>query len=114
MLSARENYCLDQVTFSGAEPSHPTTLKVEKTEWKEPSLLSLRRLGRLGKQLELNGLDATLKQFIASSILNRSPRILSLDASLMPTSSSLIAGFKDIDDDSVSPTVVGLRQANSL
>jgi hypothetical protein len=25
MLSARENYCPDQVTFSGAEPSHPTT-----------------------------------------------------------------------------------------
>jgi hypothetical protein len=26
MLSARENYCPDQVTFSGAEPSHPTTI----------------------------------------------------------------------------------------
>jgi hypothetical protein len=26
MLSVRENYCPDQVTFSGAEPSHPTTL----------------------------------------------------------------------------------------
>jgi hypothetical protein len=25
MLSAWENYCPDQVTFSGAEPSHPTT-----------------------------------------------------------------------------------------
>jgi len=25
MLSVRENYCQDQVTFSGAEPSHPTT-----------------------------------------------------------------------------------------
>jgi hypothetical protein len=28
MLSARENYCPDQVTFSGAEPSHPTTVVV--------------------------------------------------------------------------------------
>jgi hypothetical protein len=27
MLSARENYCPDQVTSSGAEPSHPTTLR---------------------------------------------------------------------------------------
>jgi hypothetical protein len=27
MLSARENYCPDQVTFSGAEPSHPTTVR---------------------------------------------------------------------------------------
>jgi hypothetical protein len=26
MLSVRENYCPDQVTFSGAEPSHPTTM----------------------------------------------------------------------------------------
>jgi hypothetical protein len=26
MLSAWENYCPDQVTFSRAEPSHPTTL----------------------------------------------------------------------------------------
>jgi hypothetical protein len=26
MLSVWENYCPDQVTFSGAEPSHPTTL----------------------------------------------------------------------------------------
>jgi hypothetical protein len=26
MLSVRENYCPDQVTFSGAEPSHPTTI----------------------------------------------------------------------------------------
>jgi hypothetical protein len=26
MRSARGNYCPDQVTFSGAEPSHPTTL----------------------------------------------------------------------------------------
>jgi hypothetical protein len=26
MLSVRENYCPDQVTFSGAETSHPTTL----------------------------------------------------------------------------------------
>jgi hypothetical protein len=26
MRSARENYCPDQVTFSGAEPSHPTTV----------------------------------------------------------------------------------------
>jgi hypothetical protein len=26
MLSARENYCPDQVTFLGAEPSHPTTM----------------------------------------------------------------------------------------
>jgi hypothetical protein len=30
MLSARENYCPDQVTFSRAEPSHPTT--AEETE----------------------------------------------------------------------------------
>jgi hypothetical protein len=28
MLSVRENYCLDQVTFSGAEPSHPTIARV--------------------------------------------------------------------------------------
>jgi hypothetical protein len=26
MLSARDNYCPDQVTSSGAEPSHPTTI----------------------------------------------------------------------------------------
>jgi hypothetical protein len=26
MLSVWENYCPDQVTFSGAEPSHPTTV----------------------------------------------------------------------------------------
>jgi hypothetical protein len=30
MLSVRENYCPDQVTFSGAEPSHPTTIRVFK------------------------------------------------------------------------------------
>jgi hypothetical protein len=89
-------------------------LKVEKTEWKGPSLLSLRKLGRLERQLELNGLDAMLKQSIASSILKGLPQILSLDASLMPTSSSLMASFKDIDDNGASPTVVELRQANSL
>jgi hypothetical protein len=29
MLSARDNYCPDQVTSSGAEPSHPTTIVVQ-------------------------------------------------------------------------------------
>jgi hypothetical protein len=29
MLSVRENYCLDQVTFSRAELSHPTTLAMQ-------------------------------------------------------------------------------------
>jgi hypothetical protein len=31
MLLVRENYCPDQVTFSGAEPSHPTT--AEDLRW---------------------------------------------------------------------------------
>jgi hypothetical protein len=36
MLSARENYCPDQVTFSGAEPSHPTTMQAAVIElWEE-------------------------------------------------------------------------------
>jgi hypothetical protein len=33
MLSARENYCPDQVTFSGAEPSHPTTLPINDKDY---------------------------------------------------------------------------------
>jgi hypothetical protein len=32
MLSARDNYCPDQVTFSGAEPSHPTTVGAGNVE----------------------------------------------------------------------------------
>jgi len=42
MLSAWENYCPDQVTFPGAEPSHPTTIAVVKNDisWK---LQSIRR-----------------------------------------------------------------------
>jgi hypothetical protein len=38
MLSARENYCPDQVTFSGAETSHPTTILAKE---KALTLLSL-------------------------------------------------------------------------
>jgi hypothetical protein len=43
--------------------------KAKKTRWKKPSLKSLRKAGSLGKQLELSGSDAMLKQSIASSIL---------------------------------------------
>jgi hypothetical protein len=32
MLSVQENYSPDQVTFSRAEPSHPTTLTAEELQ----------------------------------------------------------------------------------
>jgi hypothetical protein len=46
MLSARDNYCPDQVTFSGAEPSHPTTVAAYLA--KEKALEGLyKALGRI-------------------------------------------------------------------
>jgi hypothetical protein len=44
MLSVRENYCPDQVTFSGAEPSHPTTILT--TEPVRPCTAAISQLRR--------------------------------------------------------------------
>jgi hypothetical protein len=43
--------------------------KAEKIRWKRHSLKSLRKAERSRRQLELNGLDATPKQSIASNTL---------------------------------------------
>jgi hypothetical protein len=112
-------------TRHGIKPVSPTrreahdkaglvSTKAKNIGWKGPSLKSLRKAGSLAKQLEPSGLDAMGEQSIASSILIRLPRILSLDASLTLASSSQMAGFKAIDDDGVSPTAVELRQHSSL
>jgi hypothetical protein len=61
MLSAWENYCPDQVTFSGAEPSHPTTLLVWRTRKHKKDLTAMQqREGQIANGQSQNGmLEAT-------------------------------------------------------
>lgn len=62
---------------------------------------------KVGKVVGALWLDAMQGQSFASSIL-KGWLILSQDACFTPALSSLIAGFKAIDDGSEYPTVVGL------
>jgi hypothetical protein len=62
--------------------------------------MNLKKLGRLERQLEPNGLDTMLKQYIASNISIKLLKI-SLGACFTVALSSLIVGFKVINNSSI-------------
>ena len=71
--------------------------------------MNLKKLGRLERQLELNGLGVMLEQYIASNIPIELLK-MSLDAYFTAALSSLIVGFKAIDNSGIYLTVVRLKQ----
>jgi len=71
--------------------------------------MNLKKLGRLERQLEPNGLGAMLEQYTASNIPIRLLK-MSLGACFTTALSSLIVGFKAINSGGIYPTVIGLRQ----
>jgi hypothetical protein len=83
--------------------------RAEKIRWKKRFLMNSKKLGRLERQLEPNGLGAMLEQYTASNIPIGLLK-MSLGVCFTTALSSLMVGFKAIDGGGIYLTVVGPRQ----
>jgi hypothetical protein len=86
--------------------------RAEKIRWKKRFLMNSKKLRRLERQLEPNGLGAMPEQYIASNIPIGLLK-MSLGACFTAALSSLMVGFKASNSGGVYLTAVGPRQPSN-